>query len=71
MDDLANRYSELRGQADFWLWCAGKQTMSAVAKEIGFASIDSLEANVLELWRQEEVEVPTAVQDLRQFVSGL
>lgn len=71
LSGLAEKYGALRGQADFWLWCPGKQTMAWIAKEIGFVNTAVLESNVLELWRQEVVEVPTAVMELRRFVTSL
>lgn len=66
-----DEYGAIRGDANLYELCLGKQCLKRVAFALGFGSAEVLEAQVVRLWDTNEVERPPAVVALREYVSRL
>ena len=71
LNSAREEYRTARGAAELYRSCMGKQCLSGVAMALGFRSAEALEAQVVRLWDSGEVERPSPLLDLRDFVGRL
>lgn len=69
--DSIRAYAGLRESDNLWRDCLGKQTLSRLARALGFSGSTVLERQVLQVWSDDDAPVPAALAELRGYVASL
>ncbi|MBI1177554.1 AAA family ATPase [bacterium] len=71
LEIAARIYKRVRLADTLWKECLGKQTLAEISRKLGFRGPEIVEGCVLQMWANDEVQIPAEVESVRDFVSTL
>ncbi len=69
--DAITAYTAVRETSELWKVCMGKEVLKQLPQRFGFTRASALERTIREHWRNEQVEVPDELTELRQYIRDL